>query len=293
MKFRAHETFSIRKGWLHKGMRHIINNPRVFVDKGKNPMDEFGLGSNMVKSLRYWLQATGLAVEEISGSSREQTLTEFGKIVWENDPYLEEDGTLLLIHYLLCTNKELAAAWYFFFNVYKMVDITQESFVRAIKTYLLNEKKQQISDRALNDDFDCIIKTYLQSGNIISPESNMECPLSELGLLEFSDKKKKVYAKRPPHQVTVNPLIILAVIIRENVKENGNSEIKISKLEDDPCNIGRVFNLDSLAVASFLDRLQNMGLLKVNRTAGLNLVTLYTDWTFGECVERYYESIND
>lgn len=293
MKFRAHETFSIRKGWLHKGMRQIINNPRVFVDKGKNPMDEFGLGSNMVKSLRYWLQATGLAVEEISGSSREQTLTEFGKIVWENDPYLEEDGTLLLIHYLLCTNKELATAWYFFFNVYKMVDITQESFVSAIKTYLLNEKKQQVSDRALNDDFDCIIKTYLQSGNIISPESNMECPLSELGLLEFSDKKKKIYAKRSPHQVTVNPLIILAVIIRENAKENGISEIKISKLEDDPCNIGRVFNLDSLAVAYFLDRLQNMGLLKVNRTAGLNLVTLHTDWTFGECVERYYESIND
>ncbi len=293
MKFRAHETFSIRKGWLHKGMRHIINNPRIFVDKGKNPMDEFGLGSNMVKSLRYWLQATGLTVEGTSGNSREQTLTEFGKIVWENDTYLEEDGTLLLIHYLLCTNKELATAWYFFFNVYKMVDITQESFVSTLKTFLLNEKKQQVSERALNDDFDCIIKTYLQNGHITSPESNMDCPLSELGLLTFSDKKNKVYAKRPPHQVMINPLIILAVIIHENTKNGGISEIKISKLEDDPCNIGRVFNLDSLAVASFLDKLQNMGFVKVNRTAGLNLVTLNTDWTFGECVERYYKSIND
>ena len=52
MKFRAHETFSIRKGWLHKGMRHVINNPRVFVDKDINSMDEFGLGANMVKALR-------------------------------------------------------------------------------------------------------------------------------------------------------------------------------------------------------------------------------------------------
>ena len=30
MKFRAHDTFAIRKGWLHKGMRHVVNNPRIF-----------------------------------------------------------------------------------------------------------------------------------------------------------------------------------------------------------------------------------------------------------------------
>ena len=33
MKFRAHDTFAIRKGWLHKGMKHIKDNPRLFVDK--------------------------------------------------------------------------------------------------------------------------------------------------------------------------------------------------------------------------------------------------------------------
>ena len=30
MRFRAHETFAIRKGWLHKGMKNVVNNPRVF-----------------------------------------------------------------------------------------------------------------------------------------------------------------------------------------------------------------------------------------------------------------------
>ena len=30
MKFRAHETFFIRKGWLSKGMKNVINKPNVF-----------------------------------------------------------------------------------------------------------------------------------------------------------------------------------------------------------------------------------------------------------------------
>lgn len=293
MKFRAHDTFSIRKGWLHKGMRHIINNPRIFVDKDINPMDEFGLGANMVKALRYWLQATGLTVEGANGNNRNQQLSEFGEVVWNNDSYLEEDGTLFLIHYFLCTNKDLATAWYYFFNIYKVVDISQENFISGIKTYLLSEEDYQVSDRALNDDFDCIIKTYLPSEKSISPESNLECPLTNLGLISLSDEKTKTYTKTAPHQNTINPLIVLAVIVNENTKNNSSTEIKISKLESDPGNIGKVFNLDSLTIASYLDKLQNMGLIKVNRTAGLDLVYLNTEWSFRECVEEYYRSIND
>ena len=59
-KFRAHETFFIRKGWLSKGMRYVLQKPNVFTSKDDNPMDVLGIGANMVKSLRYWLQAVGL-----------------------------------------------------------------------------------------------------------------------------------------------------------------------------------------------------------------------------------------
>ena len=60
MRFRVHETFAIRKGWLHKGMKNIVNSPTVFIDKDVNPMEKLGLGTNMVKALRYWLQVAGL-----------------------------------------------------------------------------------------------------------------------------------------------------------------------------------------------------------------------------------------
>lgn len=292
MKFRAHETFSIRKGWLHKGMRHVINNPRVFVDKDINSMDEFGLGANMVKALRYWLQATGLTTENLGGNNRNQELTEFGHLVWNNDSYLEEDGTLFLIHYFLSTNKDLATAWYYFFNIYKVVEITQDSFVNGMRTYLL-ESDYKVAERALGEDFDCIIKTYYDNGKNTSPENNMSCPLSDLGLIRPSNEKDKTFIKHSPNQTAINPLIVLAIIIRENEKNNGENEIKISKIETDECNVGKVFNLDTFSIASYLDKLQNMGLIKVNRTAGLDLINITTNWSFIDCVEEYYRSIND
>ena len=96
-KFRAHETFFIRKGWLSKGMRYVSQKPDVFTDKDDNPMDVLGIGANMVKSLRYWLQAVGLTKEPKTGK-KNQSLTDFGKLVHEKDPYTEELGTLYLLH---------------------------------------------------------------------------------------------------------------------------------------------------------------------------------------------------
>ena len=74
MKFRAHDTFFIRKGWLNKGMRNVKIDPAVFMGAKGNPMDILGIGANMVKALRYWLQAVNLTTEPNAGK-REQSFT--------------------------------------------------------------------------------------------------------------------------------------------------------------------------------------------------------------------------
>ena len=104
MKFRAHDTFFIRKGWLSKGMKYVEQSPDVFISKEDNPMDVLGIGANMVKALRYWLQAVGLT-EEPNKGKRVQSFTVLGKSIFENDRYIEELGTLYLLHYKLATNK--------------------------------------------------------------------------------------------------------------------------------------------------------------------------------------------
>ena len=135
MKFRAHETFFIRKGWLSKGMKSIVNDEKVFINKDVKPTDVLGIGSNMVKSLRYWLQAVGLT-SELSKRKGGQQLTEFGKAVFDNDLYLEEIGTLFLLQYMLAKQFEEATAWYYFFNEFSMSEFTREDFVQGLQNYI-------------------------------------------------------------------------------------------------------------------------------------------------------------
>lgn len=293
MRFRAHETFFIRKGWLSKGMKHIVEKPGLFVDKTENPMDILGIGSNMVKSLRYWLQTVGLTEEPKKGK-RDQMLTDFGKEVFEHDCFIEEIGTLYLLHYKLATNKEEASAWYHFFNKFSMSEFTKEDFVKEIQKYMKIEGEADVALRSLNDDFNCIINTYLPryktSTKRVSPENNIDCPLGEMGLIDILNKDKKTYKKTTPPVSTFNPWVVYAVIM-DNAA--GRDEIGLNELLTAECNIGKVFNLDAIAMIDILHKVEKIGLLKIIRTAGLDVVHINKPMGFIECVKAYYKNINE
>lgn len=294
MKFRAHDTFFIRKGWLSKGMRNVVANKDVFVtkDKNRNPMDVLGIGANMVKALRYWLQAVGLT-EEPNKGQRVQTLTELGKVVYSQDPYIEELGTLWLLQYKLAKNKDDATAWYFFFNEFNMVEFTREDFVQSLQNYITMEE-EQAAVRSLSDDFSCIISTYLCRAKTtsvrISPENNIDCPFGELGLVDVLRKTGSsiTYKKSIPTSDSINPWIALAVIYDQ---AGDKTEVGLSTLLSAPCNIGKVFNLDSITMIEVLHRAERTNRLKIVRTAGLDYIKLESGFDFIACAKKYYEEI--
>ena len=285
-KFRGHETFYIRKGWLYKGLKNIAQNPKVFTDKNVNTSDTFGLGVSMVKALRYWLQAVGLTKESKIGNSTVQELTEIGKIVFKNDRYIEEIGTLCLLQYNLATNRSLATSWYYFFNQFTMNEFTKEDFVDTFATHL---KFMQVNAArtSIEDDYTCILNTYLKK-NLTDPEDNMECPFSELGLIE--DIGKKTYKKVAPKSCLIPLQILLAIIVKEHPREY---EIRISDLLKEERNIGKIFNLDFITLTEYLDKMQVEGLVQVVRTAGLDVIKLKDGKAWQEYIADYYEGIKN
>lgn len=294
MKFRAHDTFFIRKGWLSKGMERIVCKPDLFVDKEENPMDILGIGANMVKALRYWLQAVGLTMEPTSGR-RKQSLTEFGELVYIKDRYIEELGTLYLLQYQLAKQKLEATAWYFFFNEFNMSEFTKEEFVQEIQNYIMmSDEDGTVASRSLNDDFSCIINTYLPryktNPDKVSPENNIDCPFGELGLVDIANKKKKTFKKTIPAAKSFNPWVVLSVIVDQ---ADGREEIGLNELLTNPCNIGKIYNLDAITMLDILHGIENLGMLKIIRTAGLDVIHISKQITFIECVEKYYESISE
>ena len=291
-KFRAHETFFIRKGWLSKGMRHVSQKPDVFIDKDDNPMDVLGIGANMVKSLRYWLQAVGLTKEPKTGK-KDQSLTDFGNLVYEKDPYTEELGTLYLLHYKLVTNKDMAPSWYYFFNKFSMKEFSKDDFVIQIQNELKMEGTM-VAVRSLTDDFACIVNTYVprykSDPDKVSPENNISCPLGELGLVDILSKERgfSIYKKSIPMDKSFNPWIIMAVIAEQ---AGDRVEIGLNELLSAEKNIGKVYNLDSICMLSVLHEVEKLGVIKIIRTAGLDVVRILHKHSFIDCVEKYYADI--
>lgn len=293
MKFRGHETFFIRKGWLYKGMSNIVREPGVFQGVAGNPMDVLGIGANMVKSLRYWLTTTQLTSEPKTGK-KNQFLTELGKIIYENDAYMEEIGSIWLVHYMLAINMDDATSWYIFFNEFNKTEFTVEDFHSAVVKYVrMKEDVSVPSDRAIDDDFTCLMNTYVPRIKLnpakVHPESNIDCPLGELGLVDVINKREGVYKKSVPKLDMLPQMILLSAIING---ADGNKEIRISSLQNDKFQIGKIFNLDSITLINALYRLETTGLIKVIRTAGLDIIRIETDMNFLDCVKAYYAELN-
>ena len=290
MKFRAHETFFIRKGWLSKGMKAIKNDPNVFISKERNPMDTLGIGSNMVKSMRFWLQAVGIT-EELRKGKRSQIFTPLGEKIYQHDRYIEEVGTLYLLQYRLASQDELATAWYFFFNIFNITEFTKDDFVSALNGYAI-DGGEDAALRSLTDDFNCIIGTYVPryktNPGKVSAENNIDCPLGELGLIDIVDKTKKIYRKVTPLAESIDPWIILAVIMDQ---AGNTTEVGLNELLTSAKNIGKVFNLDVITMIDVLHEAEKTGAIKIIRTAGLDIIRIEQKYTFDECVDNYYESI--
>ena len=117
----------------------------------------------------------------------------------------------------------------------------------------------------------------------------MDCPLSELGLVDYHNKKEKTYKKAIPAVHTIDPIIALAVIV-DNA--GGRKEVPLSEIQNKQGNLGRVFNLDAITLLAVLNSAERAGYVEVVRTAGLDQLHITTDLSFLDCVQLYYEKLS-
>jgi hypothetical protein len=234
MKYKGHESFSIRKNWLAKGIREISTHPDIFTSKEYDAMDILGIGRNMVYSLRYWLKAAGIAEEVRNKETKkyEMHFTDFGNLLKQYDPYVEEIGTIWLLQYNLASNEGNATSWYYFFNEFNLSEFIKEDFVFALQNYdRMHGDQTAIS--SFEGDFECIINTYVprykSSSKEVDAEDNMECPLSELGLVDIQVGTKRTYRKIIPPKQNIPSLILMAILI-SNAKNYSGNEMPLSDI---------------------------------------------------------------
>lgn len=289
IKLKGNETFNFREGWLRKGMRCVQEDPTLFSQS--DVMERLGVGSKMVKSIRFWLQATGLCIEKFinSGRGRAQFLTEdFGMIIDQYDRYFEDFFTLTLLHYKIVSNQSLCIAWNLFFNSFMASEFTREDVVSVCSQELnkIIAEGVSISEASFADDCSSVIKMYLRAQNNDSIEEDLSCPLSELGLIKKAPVKGTFF-KAPPSPEKLDMLAVYYVIIY-NLPNEKNS-VSINDLLYGNNNIGKVFNLSRIQINEYLDQLRAADYLQVNRTAGLDMVYIKNRLSPKDIMITYYK----
>lgn len=277
LKLKRHESFSIREGWLAKGIKNVKEYGNVFALQ--NATDILGIGTNMVKSLKYWMTATKLIEEK----NREIMLSDFGSIINEYDPYLEDIFSWWLIHINMITNIDDAYIYNLFFNKCNIKTFTKRELYEKLYALLTNEKLT-FNENILQDEVNMIIKTYTIDEKIDNPENNFICPLSELNLLKKVDRD--TYEKNRP-EIRNLPFGVVYYIICLLLDDRDNISIdELLKEENSPA---KLLNMDKNLINEYLDEMKKNDLIIINRTAGLNMVYLKKKLSLNEIAEEYFK----
>lgn len=283
MYFGKHETFHVRDGWLHKGLSQVLENPTIFLSK--TAPEKLGLGTNMVKSLRFWMQAFGLTQEQKTNYGKIQELTPLGHLIWGFDRYQELDGTLWLLHHQLVSSEAHATTWYWFFNYYAPIEFTKQECVDRLSHWVnANSPKESktIAVGTLEKDFDCLIHTYLPSQRDKSPEDLSDSPLSSLELLSYVDERdeadQRVRRFHLRSGANIPPLVFLYVLLsRQENERSGADQVSLNNALWDAKNVGRTFNIGMTVFEEILARLEDDYphlRVRIARTGGLDQLTL-------------------
>ena len=185
--FGRHETFPLRYAWLTKGCAAVIDRPDIFSHPDR-AMVVLGVGRNMVSAIQYWLQAARL-IEFTEGQGVPTALCEV-LLGADGDPYLEDEATLWMLHWLIASNTELATGFFWFFNRFAMPRF-QEPEVRAGMTdFTVQELGIERSQSTLKSDVTTLLRMYTPASD--KDEDHLDSPLGQLRLIE-SDTKAHSY----------------------------------------------------------------------------------------------------
>ena len=268
----GHETFPLRYGWLKKAFDAVSeteddNSRSVF--KAKDAIARFGVGKNMVASIRHWATAAGI----IKDVSHRPTTTPLGKRLFSSngfDPYMENPATAWLVHWQLC-GKSHKTTWFWAFNHFPFLFFEREMMIKGLLKLARDREWPRASVSTVKNDVACFIRTYVQlPSKKANREETLESPLTELGLIRSTgnrDRFRFVLGRKP----SLGSGVFCYAVTKFWASYSTAQTLSFEALAHEPGSPGRVFLLDE---NDLVDRLSNLedssyGIYRWSETAGL------------------------
>ena len=277
-QFSGHETFPLRQLWLKKAYSAIQergadnSNDRKSTFSDERAIIRFGVGKNMVSSIRHWALACDIIKEDHDLGYK---TTDLGDLLFgENglDPYQEHPSTSWLIHWNLAGEGTRSTTWKWLFNYVIDPTLESENLFASLVAYA-EENKYKVANATLKRDIECCLRSYVPRFGADSPEEISDSVLGELGLLQQTGKGSFEF-KRGEKQSLNDPIFAYCLDNFWDKYSPSTQTLSFESIAHEIGSPGRVFKLDEESV---LERVQNLAETTKNQlvwsdTAGMRQV---------------------
>jgi hypothetical protein len=279
--------------WLKKAFDRATNGliPKsIFTDDAA--IATFGVGKNMVASIRHWALACGVMFEEGSGfrvGELAQEILRDGGL----DPYAESPATAWLAHWQLAGRCFRSTSWYWLFNHVTAPTFTRQELEMPLLRYARElDPKHRLSSSTIARDLETCLRSYAPRAAGGSPEDFAELLLGELGLLQEVHKGQFAF-RRGPKASLHDGVFAYALLDFWDRNAGSQSALAFEAVAYADGSPGRVFKLDEEAIALRLISLAEFtgGRIAWTDSAGLRQVhrKVLTKEDRKEMVRRAYE----
>lgn len=273
--FSGHETFPLRQMWLKKAFDQAITDGLILKStfSDETAIAAFGVGKNMVASIRHWALACGVMYEVADGfqvSSLASEILQDGGL----DPYAESPSTAWLAHWQLAGHCIRSTTWHWLFNHVTAPTFTRQELEEPLARYARElDAKHRLSASTLSRDLETCLRSYAPRAAGGSPEDFAEPLLGELGLLQEAHKGQYAFRRGPKASLHDGIFAYALVDFWDRIAQ-GQSSLAFETVAYAEGSPGRVFKLDEESIAQRLIALSDFTKRKLEWTdsAGLRQV---------------------
>jgi len=206
--FSGHDSFHCKDLWLKKGY-DFVNAEKNFNDD--HAVVDLGVGKNMVSAIRYWIKAFEVVDDNMK-------ITEWANKIFANngyDPYIENIGTLWILHYKLLATK-LASVYHLTFSDFQKEyrEFTPEQLLSFIKRNCSDANLlYPFNENTVKRDINVLLHNYVRPINDGKSIEDFSSLLIDLNLIYTSSNEHRRFRFGYNTRSYLAPEIALFIIL--------------------------------------------------------------------------------
>lgn len=250
----------------------FCNDPENQTLNGNQIADKLGI--SYARLQRLWMVASALGL----GTKGRWKTTELGQIILNHDRFLDDVGTLWLLHYRLSSNPDLVV-WHTM--IHQVMPENRSIDMETAKPYFLNileDFSEESFRKHLNKEINSFFDVYCEQ------------KFSHLSFMQETSSKSYAYAS---HLEIPNAIMAAALYELQEKQFPSDSTLSLSHLTQGRLAFTHIFNLSERQLRDQLDDVKQLGLIYVETRADLDQVRLRNDTSSISIIHHYYKTLSN